>query len=346
MRPDGGRLGFFVLRSGALGDFVLTFPVLAAIRRLFARAEVVLGARSQFGRLACASGLADDLVSEDSPEIVRLYAEPPDGGRALRERLGRFDVAVSFVLSPEVRRNLLAAGVRELHCRAARPRRPDNVVVPTGPHPSSGLHAADHLLAVMSGLGPARRIASAREGACVPSPAVPRLTLREEDCAEAETLLRGQALEPRRYLALHPGSGSPNKDWPLERFVDLARRVRTELGLKVLVVAGPVEEERRGEIEAAFCGTADMLLWRPELVTLAGVLAASAAYLGNDSGVTHLAAAVGARVVAVFGPTDPAVWGPRGEEVRVLRHGSGEIEKVSVDEVLTRLARPDPPWSN
>ena len=71
--------------------------------------------------------------------------------------------------------------------------------------------------------------------------------------------------------------------------------------------------------------------------TLAGVLAMSAGYVGNDSGVTHLAAAVGSNVVAIFGPTDPAVWGPRGEKVRVLRHESGDTGKVGVEEVISLL---------
>jgi ADP-heptose:LPS heptosyltransferase len=67
------------------------------------------------------------------------------------------------------------------------------------------------------------------------------------------------------------------------------------------------------------------------LYALAGWLARARIYIGNDSGITHLAAAVGTPVVAIFGPTDPAVWGPRGERVRVV---SGKLEEIAVHRVL------------
>ena len=325
--PRTGRV--FILRSGALGDFVLTLPVLSALRRSFPRAEVTIATRTAFGRLARASGLVDGIVSEDSGEVVRLYSDPAESRDDPRDVFGSFDLALSFVLSPQVRRNLLAAGAGVVWSRAPRPPR------------ASRVHAADHLLAVMHGLGRS------------PGPATPHLALTEEHRAPAEVALRAHGVAPRSYAALHPGSGSPGKNWPLERFVELAHHVRERLSLKVVLLAGPAELEdgRRAEIEGAFRGVADAFLREPDLVTLAGVLAASAAYVGNDSGVTHLAAAVGTKVVAVFGPTDPAVWGPRcratsegpdaarprGGGVRVVRHSSGKVEDVTADEVMDAL---------
>ena len=67
------------------------------------------------------------------------------------------------------------------------------------------------------------------------------------------------------------------------------------------------------------------------LYELACWLQTARLYIGNDSGITHLAAAVGVPVVAIFGPTDPAVWAPRGDRVRVV---SGNLEDISVDQVL------------
>ena len=64
---------------------------------------------------------------------------------------------------------------------------------------------------------------------------------------------------------------------------------------------------------------------------LACWLATARVYFGNDSGITHLAAAVGTPVVAIFGASDPAIWGPRGERVKIV---SGAFENISVDEVL------------
>ena len=103
------------------------------------------------------------------------------------------------------------------------------------------------------------------------------------------------------FVAIHPFSGSPSKNWPLQRFEEVARRMR----LPVRWCAGP-EEPLPGATRF------------DDLYELAQWLAGARLYVGNDSGITHLAAAVGTPVVAVFGPTDPAVWGPRGERVRVV----------------------------
>jgi len=71
------------------------------------------------------------------------------------------------------------------------------------------------------------------------------------------------------------------------------------------------------------------------LRTLAGVLARCSVYVGNDSGVSHLAAAVGAPTVAIFGPTDPRVWGPRGPRVQTVGGpDAGGLDAVTVEDVL------------
>ncbi len=124
------------------------------------------------------------------------------------------------------------------------------------------------------------------------------------------------------FAVIHPFSGSPRKNWPLDRFRALADR----LSMPVEWSAGP-EEELAGARRFT------------DLYKLGCWIACARVYIGNDSGITHLAAAVGAPVVAVFGPTDPAVWGPRGERVRIVQSGGGwpEVDEVmaAVSEVVT-----------
>ena len=121
------------------------------------------------------------------------------------------------------------------------------------------------------------------------------------------------------FAAIHPFSGSARKNWPTSRFLELAAR----LELPVQWCAGP--EEALGDAVRL-----------ENLYDLACWLASARVYIGNDSGITHLAAAVGTPVVAIFGPTDPAVWAPRGERVSVL---SGKLEEISVNEVLKAARR-------
>ncbi len=116
------------------------------------------------------------------------------------------------------------------------------------------------------------------------------------------------------FAVIHPFSGSPRKNWPLERYRELALR----LDMPVRWCAGPEEQ-------------LDEAVRIDNLQELASWLSTARLYIGNDSGITHLAAAVGVPVVAIFGPTDPAVWAPRGDRVRVV---SGNLDDISVERVL------------
>ena len=123
---------------------------------------------------------------------------------------------------------------------------------------------------------------------------------------------------PGDFVVIHPFSGSARKNWPLERYRELAKR----LAMPVRWCAGPEEQ-------------LDNAVRIDNLFELACWLATARLYIGNDSGITHLAAAVGIPVVAIFGPTDPAVWAPRGDRVRVV---SGNLDDISVEQVLSAVA--------
>jgi heptosyltransferase-3 len=110
------------------------------------------------------------------------------------------------------------------------------------------------------------------------------------------------------FAVIHPFSGSPKKNWPLSRFRELAGQL--ERSLPVRWCAGPEDPRIEGAVRI------------DNLYELACWLAKARLYVGNDSGITHLAAAVGTPVIVLFGPTDPEVWGPRGPNVRVGRWGN------------------------
>ena len=279
-----------VLRSGALGDFLLTLPVLEALRSHLPHEVVSYAGRGEFGKLARRSDLVDEVIDENRPEVVALYSEATDAADGIARGLGRVDLALSFVSSDAVARNLLAAGVREVLSCSARP--------PAG----GAVHAADHLMSTLRGRFD------------VPARAVPRLYVPEGPRERARGAVAERGMEPGGFIVLHPGSGSSRKNWPAERFAeDYLRMVRA----------------------VRFA----VRLWfdRSPLALLAGVLSECAGFVGNDSGVTHLAAACGAPTVAVFGPTDPGIWGPRGEHVSVVRDPSGEVGRVGVDRVMEAL---------
>jgi ADP-heptose:LPS heptosyltransferase len=110
-------------------------------------------------------------------------------------------------------------------------------------------------------------------------------------------------VERAGYAVVHPFSGSPRKNWPLEQF----QRLASKLPMPVRWCAGEEDPPLEGAVRI------------PDLLELAKFLAGAALYIGNDSGITHLAAAVGTPTLAVFVVSDPAVWAPRGDHVRVVR---------------------------
>jgi heptosyltransferase-3 len=162
------------------------------------------------------------------------------------------------------------------------------------PPDGAGVHAADFYLRQVGGGG---------------GPAVPRIA-----CPRA----------PGGYAVIHPFSGSVRKNWPLERYRELARALVARMPVRWCV--GP-EDALEDAVRIA------------DLYELACWLVGARIYIGNDSGITHLAAAAGAPVVALFGPTDPTMWAPRGERVRVVAtsHPGEPIENLPVEAVSVSL---------
>lgn len=118
------------------------------------------------------------------------------------------------------------------------------------------------------------------------------------------------ALGNRRLLVVHPGSGSRRKNW--QGFDAFCRQWRARYDDAIAALYGPAEAEHRLGCPA------DVVVSDVSLPQVASLLRAAALYLGNDSGVSHLAAALGARGVVLFGPSDPAVWAPRAPAIHVF----------------------------
>ena len=121
------------------------------------------------------------------------------------------------------------------------------------------------------------------------------------------------------FAVIHPFSGGPRKNWPLENFRELAAR----LPLAVQWSAGPGEP-------------LDHAMRFDDLYRLGCWLSTARVYIGNDSGISHLAAAVGTPVVAIFTCTDPRIWAPRSAHVTVLENPSLDDACRAVQVILDR----------
>jgi ADP-heptose:LPS heptosyltransferase len=198
-----------------------------------------------------------------------------------------------------------------VHLRAAVP-----CVREGDPWPPPGVHAAAWALEV-AGLGRSRLSA------------VPVPPADPGDWDEAGALLSRLG---EGFLALHPGSGAPQKNWPSDRFRRLARHLAGPE--RWLVVEGPADTQPVAELATERGAVVARGL---RLRALGALLSRAGLYVGHDSGVTHLAAAWGAPTLALFGPTDPVSWAPLGPRVRVLRSPTCRMADLGV-RVVAELA--------
>lgn len=284
-----------VLRGGALGDFIVTLPALQALREQWPDAYIELAGNARAGELGLISGVLDRLHSQQEGRWSQLYsAEPLSSDFAAW--LQSFDVILNFWPDPDgdIERHLAPLAAVFIARGAA---------VKTTP-------AAAHFCSALEPLG------------IHTNDYVPRLKLPEPVHAEADRRLEGLS----RFLAVHPGSGSPAKNWPIDRWTTLLGRMRRPF----LLVSG--EAEAHLPLWPAYLEMRRANQW--PLPVLAAALARSTLFVGHDSGVSHLAAAAGARCVLLFGPSDPAVWAPPG--ATVIRRGANP-GSISVEDVLAAL---------
>ena len=272
----GARI--LAVRAGALGDTIVALPALAALRR----------EAGPDGHLALVGAEPYVQLARSDRYASRVYSL--DRG-PFREDLPRvvssFDIVVAWTRHTQLREAILAACIASLEAP---------------PLPPKGVHASDHLLGTLSPFG-------------IDGPAPPPVIgFSAETSARGDEWIASQGLGPHRFVALHPGSGSPKKNWPEQRFRELAELVLAA-GLGLVWIAGEADGESVSWLEATVPSPVARQL---DLRVLGAVLSHAYGYIGNDSGISHLAAASGAASVALFGPSDPLQWAPRGRKVGVV----------------------------
>jgi heptosyltransferase-2 len=172
-----------------------------------------------------------------------------------------------------------------------------------------------------------------------------RVFLSADDRRFAHEFLRSSS---QPIVAIHPGSGSKEKNWPLENWIELVStkgglsKAKGELGhmgkqLSLVVVSGEADQAQTAQLEQAWKGRDVRYAKNLPLPRLAAVLEHTI-FVGHDSGISHLAAASGAKCILLFGATDPHVWAPRNENVHVLRAPNEEITNLTIDTVKLPLA--------
>jgi heptosyltransferase III len=184
---------------------------------------------------------------------------------------------------------------------------------------------------------------------------IPRLWLTREDESRAEEVIANLPLRADQPLVvIQPGARYWFKAWPSERFAELADRLTEQFRCQILVGGSQQEVELTQLVVKQAKSQLTTIAGLLDIRALAAVLKRSALFVGNDSGVMHIATAVGTPVVALFGPSNPTEWGPRGGPAEVIYKGldcrvcfhptcqRGEqncMKLITVDEVMSAAAR-------
>jgi heptosyltransferase-2 len=164
--------------------------------------------------------------------------------------------------------------------------------------------------------------------------APPQLLLSEADHAGAALLLPPDA---ERLIAIHPGSGSATKNWPILNWIALGERFLRN-GQRIVVIGGEADHAQIAELRKAWPSPRISYAIHQPLPVVAAVLARCDAFIGHDSGISHIAAAVGTKSILLFGATNPAVWAPQNRDVQILRAANGALAAITVDDVCASLA--------
>lgn len=281
-----------VIRGGAIGDFILTLPAIRLLQENIPDCQLEVLGYPGIADLAVKAGLAQTTRSISDPRLALLFAKNATLDPALVEYFTRFNLIVSYLFDPDgiLRDNLTRIGVKTLLDS------PQRIVSGTG-------HASEQLAR------PLQKLAMFFEEPHWRSPTFPGTT--KKPC-----------------IAIHTGSGSLTKNWPLEHW----QRLITELQKKhpqhsLVGIVGEAEIER-GLLPQ------NLLLWQNlPLTELATQLSECQLFLGHDSGISHLASACGVPSLLLFGPTDPNTWAPPQKNLRLLRAPAGDLKLLPYEVV-------------
>lgn len=288
-----------IIRGGAIGDFILTLPVFAALRSHLPAARLHVLGYSHVAQLALAGGLVDDIRPIESRALAGFFARNGTLTPELQDYFASFAVIVSYLYDPD----------EFFQANVARCSKAQFIVGPHRPDDAAKIHASDVLLKPLERL------------AVFDADPIPRLTLPVSTAVDSPT------------LALHPGSGSERKNWPETNWAALLERLVGNTSAKLLLVGGEAEGDRLEHLASRLPATRVAVARNLPLTELASRLASCSGFVGHDSGITHLAGALGLPGLALWGETAREVWAPRSRRVEILSGGKG-LAAIDVETVF------------
>lgn len=311
---------FLLYHQGALGDFVLALPILESLHFKFPKARFTIVASNDNLGLIASRPYLEKAVSRDLSCLAILFQDAPSDMRNL-ERILEFPFDLAFLFGqsnlPTLAKNISLQGVGTVYQISSFP----------GAHHRE--HVTDFLYRQFS-----------RQGLSLPKKKA------VVDPLEAEkrrgTDYAGYLLKNfKEIVVLHPGSGSRKKIWPLKYWKALMALFERNNQIATVMLSGPADGEITAKLLRNDTSMRLHMVKNWSLPEVVGLLEKASLYMGNDSGISHLAAAVGVSSIVIFGPSDPRVWGPRGENVTIVRETWSYPENMLLEKNSSEVRIPD-----
>ena len=301
-----------VIRGGAIGDFILTLPAIRLLRENFPEARLEILGYEHIVALANGRYYAEATRSIEYGALAGFFIPGSELAPDLQEYFASFQQIISYLFDPDGHfvANLRRAGAKH--------------ILPAFAKIDDSEHAARQLARPLQSLA-----LYLEDPAATVFPS-------EHDHVFAVRFLA--ECDDRPLIAVHPGSGSPRKNWPLEKWAALGRAL-LETGAQLILVGGEADEPRVAALCQAWKDAPILVARHLPLPELAAILARCRLFLGHDSGISHLAAATGAPCLLLFGPTDPAIWAPANPRVHVLTSPNDDLALLDLETVNTEAAR-------
>jgi lipopolysaccharide heptosyltransferase II len=301
-----GRI--LLLRLERIGDLLMALPAIAAVRELAPRARIDLVVGSWNEPIARLLDAVDHVELLDAPWLARggpaaAHAELVRRARAWRRR---YDLAINF--EGDIRSHLLMWLSGTPHRAGFEMAGGGPVLTDVEPYDPSR-HVADNLLRLVER-------AFGRPAHSLPMREV-RLAVPESARRNAEALL---PTSDKLLVGVNVGGGREIKQWEPARFGVVAARLSAKYGARIVFTGAPGDGAVVSAALRAMPGAVDAidLTGRADLLALAAVIERCAVFVTGDTGPMHIAAAVGTPLVAIFGPSDPARWGPLARNAQIV----------------------------
>lgn len=259
-----------IYHAGALGDFITTEPLIRYLCEKYHR-SITLISHPAHGRLSLSVGIINDWIDVDSSLCFAMFS--PNISPKIIDFFSLYDEAFMFCAeNSPIYTNIKRSSISR--------------IVRQDPFPKEQIHIVDYHMSLLVDINK------------VKEPFRPNFNNVKQE------------IKLNNRVIIHPGSGSPKKNWYLSGFQEIADWL-TLRGYAVKWIRGPAEYDFKYRDN-------DDIINVQDLIKLKKVISQSSLYMGNDSGISHLAAACGVPCIVIFIATEPSIWAPRGKSVQVI----------------------------